>query len=1317
MNNCTNYLKRYFLLSVCGLILGFGQLHAQFKTNGNAYSTGQGCFVLTNAQAFEAGSVWYLNKVNLNQPFDLYFQINLGCKDADGADGMAFVLQQVSTSVGSSGAGLGYSGIQPSLTVEFDTWQNGDLNDPTFDHMSMMRNGNVNHNNVNNLAGPTSILPGNANIEDCNFHLIRITWEPANNTYSVYVDCQLRMSYTGNIRSNIFNNDPLVFWGFTGATGGYNNVQKFCLDYVSFTQASIDTAICENGSVQIDVGSGQTFSWTPTTGVSNPNIRNPILSPDTTTQYIVNVIDSCGYVRENIVNVEVKPNPVAVASNDTALCQGQSAQLFANGGATYQWSPPTGLSNPNVANPVVILQNTTTYTVTVTAANGCIDTEQVRVSNVQADAGPDRTICQLDSVQLLAAGGSFYQWSPAIGLSNPNVINPKASPLVSTTYTVTITYPTGCTDTDTMRVNVRSLPLANAGADISICKGDTGTLAGNPGITSYLWTPAATLSSPNSRITSVFPTQSSTYTLTVTDGFGCKKSDQVGVTVWELPVLQTARDTATCEGISVPVQAISDPGFQYAWTPAQWFNDPALAMPQVTPDSSQWLTITLTDTNGCISVDSQFVRVMHANAGEDFPICIYDSTRLMASGGVAYVWDPSPDLIFGNQADPVVFPQITTSFFVTVTDTIGCTNRDTVTVIVNPLPVTGIASSEPYVCSNGTTQLTGTGGINYLWSPGGTFSDSTIFNPIATLYNLTPNLIDSTWLFVAVTDTNGCTNYDSIGIEVRLRPIITVSADTFVCPGGSVPLAATGGVTCLWTPGLTLSDSTTFNTIATPLRSTYYTATVTAVWGCTEWDSVLVYVIAPEAGRDSTICRLDSAKLLGGGGVNYLWSPPTGLSSAFVAQPFASPDSTTSYTVIVTDSLGCVDSDFVTVFVNQLPPAYAGPDTSMCFGDSVGLSASGGIAYLWTPGTGLSVDSISNPIAFPDQTVTYTVAVTDTNQCTQYDSLVFTVHPLPLVDAGADTAICRGDTATLVGKNAVVYLWSPPETLSANDARIVGAFPDQTSMYMLLGIDQFGCMQSDSMWVRVKDVPTVTGDLIDSVCVFRPGLLEATGAVASGWPSLFWSTGDTTNVITPTPRRTTDYWVVAMTDGCTSDTLKGYIFVAEDLPLPAFEPDISEGYGPLDVQLINQSMFSNTYRWTFSDGATSTEENPFHTFEFTGQYTISLVADNGLGCPDSITYSFITVWEPAIFVPNAFTPNGDGINDYFTIPNFGWQNFQVRIYDRWGILIYLSNDPQFQWDGQFKGLDAQEGVFTFVLEARNRENTNIKRAGTVTLIR
>lgn len=199
---------------------------SQYILNGAAVQNSCNCYTLTSASFTQAGSVWNANKINLNDPFDYAFNVFLGCQDINGADGIVFMLQPVSTSIGSTGEGMGFSGIVPSIGITLDTWQNINRNDPVYDHISIQANGEPTHGT--DLAGPVQASVTSENIEDCQWHVFRITWDPATLWLRAYFDGNLRIEAQVNIISTIFNNDPNVFWGFTAATGGANNLQQFC---------------------------------------------------------------------------------------------------------------------------------------------------------------------------------------------------------------------------------------------------------------------------------------------------------------------------------------------------------------------------------------------------------------------------------------------------------------------------------------------------------------------------------------------------------------------------------------------------------------------------------------------------------------------------------------------------------------------------------------------------------------------------------------------------------------------------------------------------------------------------------------------------------------------------------------------------------------------------------------------------------------------------------------------------------------------------------------------------------------------------------
>ena len=199
---------------------------SQYILNGTAARNRCNCYTLTGEVKNESGSVWNFNKINLNNSFDFYFNVYLGCIDSSGADGLAFILQPISTSIGTIGEGLGFEGVSPSVGISLDTWQNTRRNDPPYDHISIQLNGVVTHGN--DLAGPVPASATSDNIEDCEWHLLRIKWDATRKILTTYFDDRFRLQAKYDLVANVFKNDPMVYWGFSGATGGGVNMQQFC---------------------------------------------------------------------------------------------------------------------------------------------------------------------------------------------------------------------------------------------------------------------------------------------------------------------------------------------------------------------------------------------------------------------------------------------------------------------------------------------------------------------------------------------------------------------------------------------------------------------------------------------------------------------------------------------------------------------------------------------------------------------------------------------------------------------------------------------------------------------------------------------------------------------------------------------------------------------------------------------------------------------------------------------------------------------------------------------------------------------------------
>ena len=321
--------------------------------NGSAGVTGEDCYQLTPAINTQTGSVWYADQVDLSLPLDLQFLLNLGTNDSGGADGICFVLQTVGTNaLGESGGGLGFLGadFQPAFAVEFDTWQNGDYGDPAGDHIAMVSNGSVDHNAATAIAGPVQADAFDANIEDGEDHLGRITWDPAEQVVCVYFDCELRLEGIVDLIGDIFNGENQVYFGFTSSTGGANNLQTVCLEDNILGSAE-QSFVCPGAELQLNVSSPSgTANWTPGLYLDDSLSSSPVVTPpDGLTDplvYVASYADNCGVDVIDTIQLNVEVMTVDVLGVDNLTCLNDEVNLSSSsnfpGPFSHGWTAQVG---------------------------------------------------------------------------------------------------------------------------------------------------------------------------------------------------------------------------------------------------------------------------------------------------------------------------------------------------------------------------------------------------------------------------------------------------------------------------------------------------------------------------------------------------------------------------------------------------------------------------------------------------------------------------------------------------------------------------------------------------------------------------------------------------------------------------------------------------------------------------------------------------------------------------------------------------------------------------------------------------------------
>jgi PKD repeat protein len=454
----------------------------------------------------------------------------------------------------------------------------------------------------------------------------------------------------------------------------------------------------------------------------------------------------------------------------------------------------------------------------------------------------------------------------------------------------------------------------------------------------------------------------------------------------------------------------------------------------------------------------------------------------------------------------------------------------------------------------------------------------------------------------------------------------SVANDQSMCAGGdpvlftSIADASGGGGTIIYqwesttVPGcasgwtaIAGANSNTYDPPAGIATTTCFRRRATDICGVMYSNVITVTITAPaaNAGLDASVCTGQSTALNATGGVTYSWSPAAGLSATNISNPVATPTSSTNYVVTVTDASGCSAADNVVVTVMSLPTANAGTDVTICTGNSTTLNASGGSVYSWSPSTGLSATNISNPVASPTISTSYTVTVTGGNGCTAADNVLVTVHPIPVANAGPDVTICNGGSANLSASGGAFYTWSPATGLSATNIYNPIATPASSATYIVT-VFAGGCSSTDDVAVTVNTVPTAEAGNTVSICSG-----EATTLTASGGSTYNWSNGATTASNTVSPTSTTNYIVTVSNTGNGCSATDNVLVTVKPFTPPSIFPIGPLGFcaGSSNSAVLSSTGGYSSYLW--SNSATTQTINVTNT----GTYWVIGTAANG--CSDT----------------------------------------------------------------------------------------------------
>ncbi len=1054
----------------------------------------------------------------------------------------------------------------------------------------------------------------------------------------------------------------------TGTTGSCTGTAVATVTVNANPTVIVTSPIICSGQTAQPIASGATsYTWTGgLAAVSNPT--TPILTT-TTTYTVTGTTGTCSKTAVSTVTVKSTPT---VNVTSPIICSGQTAQPIASGATGYTWSGGlAAVSNPNT----LILTTTTTYTVTGTT-NGCTGTA---VSTVTVKPNPNvnvtsPSICSGQTAQPIASGATTYTWTGGLAaISNPT------TPALTTTITYTVTGNTnGCTATAVSSVTVKPNPVVNVN-NPNICPNQTAALSAS-GATTYTWTGGLTaVSNP----TTPALTTTTTYTVTGTTN-GCTGT-AVAIVSINPNLIINVNSPSICSGQTAALAA--NGAANYTWTGGL-----AATSNPTTPVLTTTTTYTVTgNTSGCTgtAVATVTVNAIPAVNVTSASVCSGQTAQPVASGAAGYTWTGGLAAV-SNPTTPVL--TTTTTYTVTGTNN-GCTGTAVSTVTVKPNP--NVSVTGPIICNGQTAQPIASGATSYTWTGG-----------LAAISNPTTAALTTTTIYTVTGTTNGCTGTATSTVTVKPNPNVTVTSPA-ICGGRTAQPVASGATTYTWTGGLTAVSNPT-----TPALTTTTTYTVTGTTnGCTG-TAVSTVTVTPNPTMVVTspiICSGQTAQPTASGAASYIWTG--GLAS--VSNP-TTPVLTTTTTYTVTGTTNtCTGTAVSTVTVN--PTKTTNMSRTVCQGQNVSVgaqtfSATGNYTVVLQTSKGcdstVNLDLTVSPTLVPAVSI-----ISDKNNICLNDAVVFTAtatntgvtpsYQWQLNDVNVGTNTAQYNSSALANGDAVKVII----TTTASCANPTTA-------------------TSNTINVLVNKVtytkPPVEYCKLDSQTVNLGIITIPASSYSVKWLNGSNVSTDTTSFYTVTNTGNTNIpFEITFGNNCkVNDVLP---VIVDPLPNINATTDIAQAKYEEEVHLgVTTNATMLTYNWTPASVLNSDSiRNPTAIITASTVFTVNVKDNRNCRNTDSVFVELIDQCKSDfIYVPTAFSPNRDGINDCFVImspPNL--TNYKMVIFDRWGEKVFETTDEKTCWDGTYKGADAQSDSYVYLISFKCYNGANLSKKGTVTVMR
>ena len=880
-----------------------------------------------------------------------------------------------------------------------------------------------------------------------------------------------------------------------------------------------------------------------------------------------------------LFNITLKPQPELTAIPPIIECGEfdlssiliSDVNGLALNGATITYHQDGG-GAPGAQLPSPDVSQSGTYWIQVDL-DGCIDATSVNITITPlpelnpVDPQMDCDQFDLSSVVVTDANGADLSGATnTYHQDNGGVAGNTISPIVMVSgFYWTVVELNNCSDSVRYQVTVNESPTAEITGNTQLCNGGSTTLDAGDGYTQYQWSPGG------QNTQTITTSDDGTYSVTVTDAFGCTDEASIEVIVAnELSPSITGNDQF-CDGESTVLDV---GGYAiYVWNPG------AETTQTITVTTDGTYTVTVTDISGCSGTASktvtQAVPIAPSISGDN-QLCAGESTTLTTSGFVQYTWSP------GGETDNFIIVDAAGDYSVVVTDQYGCTGSASINVNQSAQITTAISGDNTICFGESATLEAEAGFAQYVWSPGGQ-TTQTITTSVGATYNVT------------VTDADGCTGTASSSITQTPEILPEITGDEQVCLGESTELQATAGFDgYLWSGGETTQ---TIN----PSTVGDYFVTVTDADGCTGSATFILNgspAPTPVIDGSDNVCAGQSTFLDAGVYAQYIWGPNGETGQSIEISQVG------TYTVTVTDDIGCTGSATHTLSeIQPINPAISGI-LERCVGGSTSLTADAGFSlYNWTPG-GQTTPSI---------TVTtdgvYTVTALDVNGCLGSASVTVTEIPEPVPSISGTDPFCPGTESLLTTDPGYAhYQWNIGGT---DQTRTI----TEAGTYAVTVTDANGC--SGSAEVSVNTTPLPNPSIFGDTEFCEGG--SASISVGSGLPGYEWSTGDAGTTITVTDA---GQYCITITDanGCTGSGCVDII--AHSLPEPIIDGELIICNG--SPTILNVAAGFDAYIW--SDGTTINEI----TASTADTYCVTVTDGNGCEGSACVDVTENSIIEPAI---------------------------------------------------------------------------------------